>query len=68
LASVSKGEKGNPMLASEFEQTSLISNLKEEIVGLRGAMGAIDNSMLFPIPFQVQTCFLASARPSAHVR
>lgn len=47
-----KGEKGNPMLASEFEQTSLISNLKEEIVGLRGAMGAIDNSMLFPIPFQ----------------
>ena len=47
-----QGEKGNPMLSSEFEQTSLISNLKEEIVGLRGAMGAIDNSMLFPIPFQ----------------
>jgi len=46
------GEKGNPMLSSEFEQTSLISNLKEEIVGLRGAMGSIDNSMLFPIPFQ----------------
>jgi len=36
-----QGEKGNPMLSSEFEQTSLISNLKEEIVGLRGAMGAI---------------------------
>jgi hypothetical protein len=47
-----QGEKGNPMLSSEFEQTSLISNLKEEIVSLRSAMGSIENYMLFPIPFQ----------------
>mmetsp|Transcript_61084 Transcript_61084/g.143841 ORF Transcript_61084/g.143841 Transcript_61084/m.143841 type:complete len:440 (+) Transcript_61084:3-1322(+) len=47
-----KGEKGNPMLNTEFEQTAVLTNLKEEIVGMRGAIGTIDNSMLFPIPFQ----------------
>jgi hypothetical protein len=41
------------MLVSEFEQTSLVSNLKSEIVDMRGAIGTIDNAMLFPIPFQV---------------
>ncbi|KAJ1492688.1 hypothetical protein T484DRAFT_1880715, partial [Baffinella frigidus] len=49
---VPKGEKGNPMLQSEHEQTALVTNLKQEIVELRGALGKIDNSMLFPIPFQ----------------
>mmetsp|Transcript_57228 Transcript_57228/g.134712 ORF Transcript_57228/g.134712 Transcript_57228/m.134712 type:complete len:592 (+) Transcript_57228:150-1925(+) len=47
-----KGEKGSPMLNSDFEQTALLTNLKEEIVGMRGAIGTIDNGMLFPIPFQ----------------
>jgi hypothetical protein len=51
-ASMPTGEKGNPMLHSEFEQTSLTTDLKKEIVELRGAIGLIDNSMLFPIPFQ----------------
>jgi len=46
------GEKGNPMLNTEFEQTALMSNLKKEIVGIRQAVGTIDNSLLFPIPFQ----------------
>lgn len=45
------GEKGNPMLHSEFEQTSLVADLKKEIVEMRGAIGVIDNSMLFPIHF-----------------
>ena len=46
-----KGEKSNPMLQSEFEQTSLVTDLKDMIVEMRGAIGAIDNGMLFPIPF-----------------
>eukprot|EP00286_Rhodomonas_abbreviata_P002657 CAMPEP_0181347030 /NCGR_PEP_ID=MMETSP1101-20121128/33657_1 /TAXON_ID=46948 /ORGANISM="Rhodomonas abbreviata, Strain Caron Lab Isolate" /LENGTH=426 /DNA_ID=CAMNT_0023459209 /DNA_START=473 /DNA_END=1753 /DNA_ORIENTATION=+ len=46
------GEKGSPMLNSDFEQTAVLTNLKEEIVEMRGAIGTIDNSMLFPIPFQ----------------
>jgi len=45
------GEKGNPMLNSDYEQTALMSNLKEEIVGMRGAIGAINAGMLFPVPF-----------------
>lgn len=28
-----------------------MSNLKEEIVGMRGAIGAINAGMLFPVPF-----------------
>jgi len=51
-APLPKGEKGNAMLNTEFEQTAVLTNLKEEIVGMRGAIGTIDNSMLFPIPFQ----------------
>mmetsp|Transcript_12976 Transcript_12976/g.31542 ORF Transcript_12976/g.31542 Transcript_12976/m.31542 type:complete len:549 (+) Transcript_12976:222-1868(+) len=51
-ANMPTGEKGNPMLHSEFEQTSLTTDLKKEIVEMRGAIGTIDNSMLFPIPFQ----------------
>mmetsp|Transcript_59784 Transcript_59784/g.140874 ORF Transcript_59784/g.140874 Transcript_59784/m.140874 type:complete len:551 (+) Transcript_59784:204-1856(+) len=47
-----KGEKGNPMLNTEFEQTALMTNLKKEIIGMRQSIGTIDNSMLFPIPFQ----------------
>eukprot|EP00277_Geminigera_cryophila_P038127 CAMPEP_0173099218 /NCGR_PEP_ID=MMETSP1102-20130122/35347_1 /TAXON_ID=49646 /ORGANISM="Geminigera sp., Strain Caron Lab Isolate" /LENGTH=770 /DNA_ID=CAMNT_0013992167 /DNA_START=70 /DNA_END=2382 /DNA_ORIENTATION=- len=48
----SGGEGGNPMLNDPTEQTALITSLKEEIIGMRGAIGKIDNSMLFPIPFQ----------------
>ena len=48
----SGGEGGNVNLQSVTEQTALISALKEEIVEMRGAIGKIDNSMLFPIPFQ----------------
>ena len=51
-APMPNGEKGNPMLHSEFEQTSLVADLKKEIVEMRGAIGSIDNSVLFPIPFQ----------------
>ena len=40
------------MLISEYEQTSLITNIKEEIVDMRAAIGKIDNSLLFPMPFQ----------------
>mmetsp|Transcript_42529 Transcript_42529/g.100289 ORF Transcript_42529/g.100289 Transcript_42529/m.100289 type:complete len:410 (+) Transcript_42529:395-1624(+) len=46
------GEKNNPMLNTEFERTSLLHDLKREIIAMRGAIGLIDNSMLFPIPFQ----------------
>eukprot|EP00960_Hanusia_phi_P055746 763053-Hanusia_phi.AAC.10 len=49
---VPEGEKGNPMLISEYEQTSLITNIKQEIVDMRAAIGKIDNSLLFPMPFQ----------------
>eukprot|EP00960_Hanusia_phi_P031507 749332-Hanusia_phi.AAC.5 len=45
------GEKNNMMLDSEYEQTNVISALKEEIINFRGVLGQIDNSLLFPMPF-----------------
>ena len=44
--------QGNPMLHSEFEHTSLLSDLKGEIIEMRGAIDTIENSMLMPMPFQ----------------
>ena len=38
--SVPSGEKGNPMLQSQHEQTALVNNLKQEIVELRGSVPA----------------------------
>ena len=46
-----KGELNNPYLSTLPEQTELMKNIKEEIVGLRGAFGSINNSLMFPIPF-----------------
>ena len=45
------GEKNNIMLDSEYEQTSVITALKEEIINVRGILSQIDNSLMFPVPF-----------------
>jgi len=45
------GEFNNPYLATKPEQTELLKNVKEQIVELRGSMGAINNTFLFPVPF-----------------
>jgi len=46
-----RGECNNPYLSTLPEQTELMKNVKQEIVELRGAMGSIQNSLKFPIPF-----------------
>lgn len=45
------GEQGNAMLFNEHEQTALVNNVKDEIVGMRGAIGSISNSLIFPFPW-----------------